>query len=66
MSFRSCEYCNDYIHPEDAKLLPDDLPDDLPYDGDVMVYHSWCFEDVVSDYRMEIHSKHIADCPAVS
>ena len=64
---RSCEYCNDYIvSDEDRKILPDDLPDDLPYDGDVMVYHSWCFEEVVADYRREIYSKHVADCSAVS
>ena len=54
-----CEYCSDHIaSDEDRKLLPDDLPDDLPYDGDVMAYHSWCFEEVVHDYRFELASKH--------
>ena len=63
-----CEYCCTFIPDEELKSMPDDLPDDLPWSDtwDYMPYHSWCFENAVSDYRMEIYSKHIADCSALS
>ena len=55
-----CEYCCSTIHhEEDRKMLPHDLPDDIPDRGyDDMAYHSWCFEDVVSEVRHEIALKH--------
>lgn len=56
---RSCEYCNDYIHPEDVRLLPDDLPEDIPYTDDMMAYHSWCFYDyVIPEIRQEMITKY--------
>ena len=56
-----CEYCSETIYyDEDNKVFPDDLPDDIRVSDawDFMYYHSWCFKEVVHDYRSEIASKH--------
>lgn len=55
---RACEYCEEYIREGELKIIPDDLPDDIPIwkatDGSAYSYHSWCFEEVMSDLRHEI------------
>ena len=61
MSLNSCEYCNDFIHPEDVKSLPDDVPEDIPWPSnyDHMSYHRWCFDDyVVPEIRQEMITKY--------
>ena len=54
-----CEYCCDFIHPEDVKSLPDDLPEDIPWPYDHMNYHRWCFDDyVVPEIQQEMLIKY--------
>jgi hypothetical protein len=54
-----CEYCDEPIW-HSAKWMPLNLPDDLPWEDswDDMVYHPSCFDEVISDYRQEIATKH--------
>ena len=48
-----CDYCDEYVQEGDQKYAPDNLPDDIPWDGDEMLYHSWCFEEVIHEWRVE-------------
>lgn len=48
-----CEYCEEHIQEGDQKYAPDNLPDDIPWDGGEMLYHFWCMEQIVQDWREE-------------
>lgn len=60
-----CDWCDGFVHPEDAKHPEDDLPEDIPWpaDNDIgMTYHRWCFENyVIPEMRQEMVAKYEAD-----
>ena len=57
----TCEWCSENIRESDPyKHWPDDVPDDIPVPDvtDEMHYHPDCFNQIISEARDEICSKH--------